>query len=228
MPAIQRFMPIVDGYFLSAFEEQIVAQGKQNDVVVLTGYNTGEVGSSMLGPQEPLTAQSYAKQAREQYGDMAVEFLKLYPAATDQEAEIAKAQSDRDRFLTSMYLWAKSRAKTSKTKTFLYLWDHALPGPDSQKYGAFHTAEVPYVMNTLLYMPNRPFTEADFKLADMMSSYWVNFIATGDPNGKGLSSWPAVGEKREIMEVGDVNQPVPAAGSSAKFIFFEKYFFHDR
>jgi para-nitrobenzyl esterase len=30
----------------------------------------------------------------------------------------------------------------------------------------------------------------DRKLADDMSAYWINFAATGDPNGKGLASWP--------------------------------------
>ena len=223
MPATLRFMPIIDGYFLTALEEKVMAQGKQNDVVILTGYNSGEIAGSILGPQEPPTAESYAKEARQRYGDMADEFLQLYPATTDEEARIAKAQSQRDQTLASMYLWAKLRARTSKTKAFLYLWDHTLPGPDSQKWGAFHTAEIPYVMNTLSHMPDRPFTEVDRKIADMMSSYWANFIATADPNGKGLPSWPAVGEKPEVMEVGDLNQPVSVSGSSAKFAFFEKF-----
>jgi len=38
-------------------------------------------------------------------------------------------------------------------------------------------------MNTLR-MSDRPFTEADHKIADMMSSYLANFVKTGDPNGK--------------------------------------------
>ena len=33
--------------------------------------------------------------------------------------------------------------------------------------------------------------EIDTRLADTMSSYWVNFIMKGDPNGSGLPVWPA-------------------------------------
>lgn len=142
--------------------------------------------------------------------------------ATLKDELLAQSQSVRDQALVSMYLWAKERSTTAKTKVYEYLWDHALAGPDAARFGAFHTSEVPYVMNTL-YMSDRPFTDADRKIADMMSSYWANFAAAGDPNGEGLPPWPAVNEKPEIMEVGENTAPIALAGSAAKLRFFETF-----
>ncbi len=147
--------------------------------------------------------------------------MKLYPAANDQEAAVVQAQSSRELALVSLYLWARERAKTAKTPSFIYLWDHPMPGPDAAKFGAFHTSEVPYVMNTL-YKSDRPFTDADRQIAGMMSSYWANFAASGNPNGNGLPRWDPVGEKPEVMEVGDRPGPIPPA-DEARFRFFEKF-----
>jgi len=211
----------VDGYLLTAPVARIVAEGKQNDVPILTGANTGELGG-LSGQQTAVTVDSFVKRAMQQYGAMADEFLKLYPAATDEQAATAQAQSSRDQALVSMFLWAKQRARTARTSAYTYLWDHAMPGPDAARYGAFHTSEVPYFMNTL-EMSDRPFTEADHKIADMMSSYIANFVKTGDPNGKGLPRWSPVGDKPEVMEVGDKTEPVPLAGDAAKYAFFERF-----
>ncbi len=215
------FAPVPDGYFLPAAFNEVIAQGKQNDVVTLTGANKDELGG-IGGPGAPMTAELFAKQARERYGSAAGEFLKLYPAGTDDEAKISQSQSNRDQALVSMYLWARVRAKTGKTAVYEYLWDHALPGPDAERFGAFHTSEVPYVLNTLS-MSDRPFTAADRKIADMMSSYWANFAAAGDPNGSGLPAWPAISDEPKIMEVGDKTEPISVAGSKAKFEFFKTY-----
>lgn len=218
--AMPRFSPIVDGYVQTASTREIVQQGRQNDVPTLTGANTGELGG--MGPQRPVTLQSFTEGARRQYGAMVDEFLKLYPAATDEEAAKAQAESARDRSLVSMYLWSVERAKTAKTKAFLYLWDHTLPGPDAATYGAFHTSEVPYALNTL-YMSDRPFVDADHKIAEVMSSYWANFAATGDPNGKGVPTWPSAGDVPQVMEVGDTTAPVPLTRDAARYEFMKKY-----
>jgi para-nitrobenzyl esterase len=220
MPML-RFAPIVDGYFLPASVREIVSQGKQNDAPVLTGANAGELGGLMI-PQSPVTAESFIKRARQQYGSLSDKFLKLYPAATDREAAAAQMRSSRDQALVSLYLWARERAKTAKTKAFIYLWDHPMPGPDADKFGAFHSSEVPYVLNTL-YASDRPFTETDRRIAEMMSSYWANFAAAGDPNGKGLPQWNPIANKPEIMEVGDKTEPISPVVDAAKFEFFERF-----
>jgi len=221
-----RFAPVVDGYVLPAPFMQTIAEGKQNDVETLTGNTVGELGG-LFASGAPITAKQFEEQARKRYGDKADEFLKLYPAATDEQAQTAQRESTRDQAVVALYLWARVRSKTARTKVYEYLWDHALPGPDAAKYGAFHSSEIPYVMNTL-DESKRPFSDADRKIAATMSSYWANFAATGNPNGPGLPVWTAIGEKPEIMEVGDTTGAIPVAGSPVKIEFFEAFLSQSR
>lgn len=217
-----RFAPIVDGYLLPAPVPAVFADGKQNDVVSLTGINTGEL-RGLAGPQRtPTTVQGYQEEAKKRFGSRAAEFLKLYPASTEDQVNAAEQESARDGNVTALHLWAQVRAKTSKTPVYEYLWNHALPGPDASRYGAFHSSELPYVLNTL-NMSGRPFVRQDHDIANAVSSYWANFVKHGDPNGKGVARWPPVGSKPVIMEVGNDFKPVPAAASPAKFEFWKNF-----
>ena len=216
VPGLQTaFRPIVDGRSLPVPMREVFASGKQNDVATMTGANKDENGAS---PNPDVTLAAYEKQSRERHGDA---FLKLYPATNDAEARTAQNDAARDQVRVSMYLWARERAKTAKTKAFTYYWTHPLPGPEIAKYGAFHTSEVPYVFATL-YMSKRPFVEADHKIAESVSSYWVNFVKTGDPNGKGLARWAPVNDGNpQTMELGDNFGPIAVAASKVKFDFWE-------
>jgi para-nitrobenzyl esterase len=154
---------------------------------------------------------------------MADEFLKLYSWSTDEEARAAQNQSSRDQARMSMYLWATNRGRTAKTPAFTYFWTHPLPGPDVDQYGAFHTSEVPYVLNTLS-QSDRPFTDADRKIADTLSSYWANFATSGDPNGKSLPRWaPVTPDSAATMEVGEIFRSIPAASSRERQDFFRRF-----
>jgi para-nitrobenzyl esterase len=115
-----------------------------------------------------------------------------------------------------MYLWALERAKSAKTPVFTYYWTYPLPGPNVDVYGAFHTSEVPYLLNTLSMSP-RPFTALDHRLADLFSTYIVNFATSGDPNGGGLPRWlPVAPDMTETLEIGERAGMIPIAGSPEK------------
>jgi len=206
VPNGPRFGPVIDGYV-------VPGKGFVNDVPTMAGSNADENGAS---PSPNITAAQFKEQAQ-RYGDLSVEFLRAYPASTDDQAKASANEAARDRQRVAMHEWAAARAGGAKNTAYLYFYNHVLPGPDSAQYGAFHTSEVPYVLNSLA-RSNRPFTGADRKLAEMLSAYWANFAANGDPNGKGLPHWPSVGEQpRMVMEIGDRCQPIAAAGTDAKY-----------
>ena len=69
-------------------------------------------------------------------------------------------------------------------------------------WGAIHFAELWYVFEHLDQTPWH-WRTADRKVADEMSSYWVNFARSGNPNGQGMPVWPAFNIDSKVMYLGD-------------------------
>ena len=196
-----RFGPIVDGYVLPEPVYQLFAEGKQNNVPVLTGWNADEAFISSLKSKD-----DYLVMAKQQYGTDVDNFLKYYPGSTDAEAARSQVKISRDlTFAVSGYKWAKIQSESGKAPIYVYNFNRKLPAtPDYVKYGAFHTGEVAYVMDDLKFL-NRPWEPGDFKLAATMSAYWANFIKYGNPNGKGLPNWPTYNDDSHQAMVFDLN-----------------------
>jgi para-nitrobenzyl esterase len=184
---------IVDGYVLPKSIAEIFSAGNQNDVGLLTGWN--EDDGVLFGKMK--TADEFKKQAEQQYGTEAAKFLQLYPANTDDEAAASQGKVSRDMiFGIQNYTWANIQVDKSKHKVYLYRFTRKLPATgDYVKFGAFHTGEVAYAYDNLSFVHRCPWEPVDHALATTMSSYWANFVVTGNPNGKALPEWPAYNTK---------------------------------
>jgi len=193
--------PIIDGYVLPTDLYTIFSEGKQNDVPVLTGWNAQEGNFS----GQLVDAATFKKRIEETYGDKAEEFLKLFPADDDTQAQKSQLElSGLQTFGVQAFKWMQFQNQTGHSEVFMYHFIRALPYGEGQKpYGAFHTGEVPYAYKNLRMSKVRPWEDVDYKLSDTMSSYWINFAKNGDPNGPGLPEWkPCAPDDYETMYLG--------------------------
>jgi para-nitrobenzyl esterase len=195
-----RFGGIVDGYFLKNDIITTYNEGKQNDVPFITGMNEGEVRYN---------------------GEKNKAFEALFPSKSKEEEVTAGKEAAQEQARLNTYLWLEFRSKTSKTNGYEYYFNRAIPWPEHPEFGAFHTSEVPYVFNNLK-MLDRPFTAVDTMVADVMSSYWVNFVKTGNPNGEGLPEWRAFSDKKEVMRIGENMGMIPVASSQERYDFLKE------
>jgi para-nitrobenzyl esterase len=191
------FGMINDGYFLSDSPQNILQKGEQNDTPFITGGNSGEMGYR---------------------GEKSDAFFKLYPLGPDNDTASAVKIAGHESGRLSAYLYLDMRAKTSKTNGYVYFFDQAIPFPGHPEFGAFHTAEAPYVFNSFK-MFDRPWTAGDSLVADMMSSYWVNFVNNGDPNGPGLPEWRpySAGDKSVMKLNAEEMGMIPVAASEERY-----------
>jgi para-nitrobenzyl esterase len=189
---------IVDGWIVPEDETLTFSQGRQQAVDVLVGSNKDE--GTFAGAT---TADVWRNRVRQRWGDLAEDYLKLYPAGSDEEATGSSQMAFRDELAWHMRLYASLQAKRGN-RAYWYFFTHEPPyAPTARNLKTAHATEIPYVFNNLA--APRTFPDAsspelasasasERALAERVSSYWVNFARTGDPNGKGLTPWPAFAE----------------------------------
>ena len=204
--------PFSDNYVIPYNLKETYISGAQNDVNLIIGWNKDD----RVGPK-PLAANQYIEQIKLRYKEKANEILKYYPANSEEQAYQSQIELGRNEsFGSKQYELARLQSIKGKSKIYMYRFDRNVPAHNKETdFGAFHTGEVVYAYNNL-HTVDRPWTQADQELAHQMSSYWINFTKTSNPNSSNTLGWPEykqsdkkvlhLDEKSEVRALQDAPQ----------------------
>lgn len=199
----------IDGRILPKQLVDVFDQRQQAPVPILAGFNSGEIRSlRSLAPHPPTDAATYESMIRDRYGDLANDFLRLYPSSAMQESILA---ATRD----ALYGWTAERLVTKQTAlglpSYLYFFDHGYPAEESGDLHAFHASEIPFVFGTFdgtpPHWPRVPITPRETNLSNAMMGYWSSFARSGRPSANSQPDWPAFGTTAAYMAFTDNPHP---------------------
>ncbi|MCD8123666.1 MAG: carboxylesterase family protein [Lachnospiraceae bacterium] len=196
------YLPVVDGVVLPADPNRLVYEGCHHDIDYLIG-STRDEGL----PTCTLNREEYRRHMEILLGEQAAEYLSLCPIEDEESFLSFRAQLMQENLRIGTSVWCRLQEVVGRRPSYLYQFNRSLPGNDH--LGAVHSAEHWYVFRTFL-RSWRPMEETDFRLSITMSSYWMNFIRTGNPNGSGLPAWSPYTEATPCrMELGDTQECLP-------------------
>lgn len=196
---------VVDGQILPHQLVDTFDRGEQAKTPLLAGFNSGEIRSlTVLAPPPPGDKAKYEAAIRQKYGDLADNFLRLYPSDNMQESIFA---TTRD----ALYGWTAERLVRKQTAigapSFLYLFDHGYEAANAAGLHAFHASELPFVFGTMKrtppYWPEIPTNRTEKRLSDAMIGYWTSFASAGLPKAANEQDWPAFGASGDYMLFSD-------------------------
>lgn len=193
-----RFEPVIDGWSYPTPLYEVLSAGRGVDVPLIVGSNADEGQYSPTG-----TAAEWRAEVTQQFGQHADAILARYPATDDETARHSKRLSQTLQADFISWTLASLSARAGTAPVFLYRFEHVPPASKIGRSGAYHGAEVPYVFASL-NQQERVWTDVDRRLERVLSSYWVNFARTGDPNGPGLPQWRSVqADGGAILKISD-------------------------
>lgn len=187
-PTMFGFAPSADGVVLL---QQPFSPGFaeiSNDIPLMIGSTLNELMNTAYAEKD-LTIEQAKERLAKVYGnktDQYIElFAKAYPDYTPQDL-----LSIDNAFRPFTIRTADARAVQGNAQIYVYLLAWKSP-VDSASKGSFHGLDIPLAFNNVdLRQDWTGNSEEAWKLADKMSSAWLNFVKTGNPNTEGvLPEW---------------------------------------
>ena len=193
---------ILDNNVFTEDSVNLRKQGVLDGVDIMIGSNSDERTSLDGGPDKTMSLDDFAKFMQQTYGEG---WQSAYQASDPQQAYRLMLRSKADFVHATALASAQYVASHNDgSRVYAFYFNHDLPGRNNEFYGSFHSSELWYFFNSMRNEPGqRPWTEADHRMADLMSSYLANFVRSGDPNAADLPTWHRVGAEANFARFAD-------------------------
>ncbi len=154
-----------------------------HDVPMLIGTDFNEFTFDISRTMTWAEAEAAVRQRQGERADQYIAaFKKAYPEAQPQEMTYVDTG-----FRAGAVRQAAAKAAQGGAPAYLYLF---MWKPESNALGASHGMELPFMLhNVSLQREMTGATEKAYKFEKLISSIWLAFIKTGNPNVKGLPLW---------------------------------------
>lgn len=177
------FSPVVDGVILPQHPFD-PASPLAKDVPMLIGTDFNEFTFDVSQDMTWAEAESSVRQrmGEEQGSKFIAAFRKAYPDALPKEMTYVDTG-----FRAGALRQAAAKSAQGGAPAYLYLFTWK---PESNALGASHGMELPFMLhNVSLQREMTGASPAAYKFEQLISSIWIAFIKTGNPNVKGLPKW---------------------------------------
>ena len=190
----------VDGYALPETPYEIYKRGENHEEALLNGFNKREgFGFAFF---TKITMKNIEEMLRPTFKDRTKEFLESYPVKNNKEAK----ELYNDIFSVVCFTYPHDCWTATLREQKRPVWEYYFSRENGET-GTNHAGEIIYAYRNV--PRNNHYTARDYELEEIMSSYWLNFVKYGNPNGKDTqgSDLPLWQESAEsgglVMELGD-------------------------
>jgi para-nitrobenzyl esterase len=180
--------PSVDGKYIVQNPFDPTPAEFSKNIPMMIGSNLHEFGYNNRAIIIPQTMEQVRTTLTQRYGaENAEKYIAAYKQAypNDDQPQHILATNIR----TNVIKQATVKSAQGGAPVYVYLFEWLSPVNDGS-LGACHGMELPFMFNNV-YLA-RPMTgggEDAYRLEDKISSSWISFIRTGNPNNKSLRGW---------------------------------------